>query len=218
MRCLLAQKRHLFSTIGDGSEVLLLAGGVTLDPRRRPRAGRASPFLHVRATAPQAAPIRWLIEQLLAEQTARGAPGAFLSASMLAQLLFVQILRAHLATAPRLPAGWLRALRDERLAAALRLLHGEPARDWKLEELARAAAMSRTTFAVRFKEAAGMAPLQYLTAWRIRLAERRLRDEAATDLAERRRARLLVGERLQPGLQARHRQAAAGTTATKRDR
>ncbi|WP_437821947.1 cupin domain-containing protein [Sorangium sp. So ce1078] len=159
--CLLARKRHLFSTIGDGSEVLLLAGGVTLDPRHADLVqGALPPFLHVRATAPQAAPIRWLIEQLLAEQTARGAPGAFLSASMLAQLLFVQILRAHLATAPRLPAGWLRALRDDRLAAALRLLHGEPARDWKLEELARAAAMSRTTFAVRFKEAAGMAPLQ----------------------------------------------------------
>ncbi|WP_437661982.1 cupin domain-containing protein [Sorangium sp. So ce1182] len=178
--CLLAQKRHLFSTLGDGSEVLLLAGGVTLDPRHADLVqGALPPFLHVRATAPQAASIRWLIEQLLAEQTARGAPGAFLSASMLAQLLFVQILRAHLATAPRLPAGWLRVIRDERLAAALRLLHGEPARDWKLEELARAAAMSRTTFAVRFKEAAGVAPLQYLTAWRIRLAERRLRDETA---------------------------------------
>src|SRR6187401_2667043 len=51
--------------------------------------------------------------------------------------------------------------------------------DRRVEELARAAAMSRTTFAVRFKEAGGMAPLQYLTAWRIRLAERRLPDETA---------------------------------------
>ena len=45
--------------------------------------------------------------------------------------------------------------------------------------------MSRTTFAVRFKQAAGVAPLTYLTEWRMRLAERALRerDTPVADLA-----------------------------------
>ncbi len=37
--------------------------------------------------------------------------------------------------------------------------------------------MSRSTFAVHFKTIAGVAPLTYLTEWRMRLAERALRDE-----------------------------------------
>ncbi len=66
---------------------------------------------------------------------------------------------------------------DPRLAPALRLMHGDPGRDWHLEDLARAAAMSRTSFAFHFKRTAGVAPLTYLTEWRMHLAERALREE-----------------------------------------
>lgn len=47
---------------------------------------------------------------------------------------------------------------------------------WRLEELARAAAMSRTSFAERFRAVAGTPPLAYLNAWRMLLAQRALRD------------------------------------------
>ena len=57
-------------------------------------------------------------------------------------------------------------------------MHGDPGRAWHLEELARACAMSRTTFVSRFTTVAGVAPLTYLTEWRMRLAERALREEA----------------------------------------
>ena len=56
-------------------------------------------------------------------------------------------------------------------------MHAHPEHAWELESLAKAAGMSRTTFAVRFKAAAGVAPLTYLTQWRMRLAERALREE-----------------------------------------
>jgi AraC-like DNA-binding protein len=39
--------------------------------------------------------------------------------------------------------------------------------------------MSRTSFAVHFKAVAGVAPLAYLMHWRMRLAERALRDDGA---------------------------------------
>ncbi|WP_040844839.1 helix-turn-helix transcriptional regulator, partial [Nitrospirillum viridazoti] len=98
-----------------------------------------------------------------------------------------RILRAHLATGQPLPAGWLRAATDARLAPALRLMHGDPGRAWQLSELAKAAAMSRTTFAQYFKAVAGMPPLAYLTAWRMRLAERALKEQDApvSELAHR---------------------------------
>jgi AraC-like DNA-binding protein len=102
-------------------------------------------------------------------------PGAGVASTQLAHLMFIQILRANFDSADRLAAGWLRAVTDKRLAPALRLMHGEPGRAWQLEELARAAAMSRATFAMYFKCVAGIAPMTYLTAWRMRLAEQALR-------------------------------------------
>jgi AraC-like DNA-binding protein len=86
-----------------------------------------------------------------------------------------------------MPAGWLRSLGDPRIAPAMRLMHAEPARSWRLEELARACAMSRTTFANRFREVAGTTPLAYLAAWRMHLASRALREGeiAVATLAEK---------------------------------
>ncbi|MGO7259096.1 AraC family transcriptional regulator, partial [Rhizobium brockwellii] len=81
----------------------------------------------------------------------------------------------HIMSSAPLTVGWLRAFGDDRIAPALRLMHGDPSRSWQLGELATAAGMSRTSFALRFKTVAGVAPLTYLTGWRMRLAERELR-------------------------------------------
>lgn len=133
------------------------------------------PWIHVHAGSPQATVMQWLVDQLLHER-AGDLPAAQFVSEQLAQLLFVQILRAHLDVAGPACGGWLRALADKRIAPALRLMHQQPARAWHLEELAYAVAMSRTTFAVRFKQVVGVAPLAYLAQWRMRLAERALRS------------------------------------------
>ncbi|MEK6419324.1 MAG: AraC family transcriptional regulator [Burkholderia gladioli] len=163
--------------LGDGADFAHLGGHVLLDPA----SGRLlddvlPPWIHVPAASPQATAFRWLLDQLVAERAAE-QPGGELASAQLAQLLFIQILRAHLKTADTMPAGWLRALGDPRIAPALRLMHGEPARAWHLDELAWACAMSRTSFAVHFKAVVGTTPLTYLTEWRMRLAERALREE-----------------------------------------
>ncbi|VVE18013.1 AraC family transcriptional regulator [Pandoraea aquatica] len=169
--------RSGITTLGDGSDFSQLGGHVLLDPTSgRLLADVLPPWIHVPAASPQATSFRWLLEQLVAER-ANDLPGASLVAGQLAQMLFIQILRAHLQTSSPMPAGWLRALANPRLAPALRLMHGEPARDWHLEDLAQACAMSRTTFAFHFKKTAGVAPLTYLTEWRMRLAEKTLREE-----------------------------------------
>lgn len=164
--------------LGNGADFAHIGGHVLLDPARgQLLAGVLPKWIHVRASSPHAAAFRWLLDQLIDEQLEQ-QPGARLASAQLTQLLFIQILRAHLKTADLLPAGWLRALADPRIAPALRLMHGEPARAWHLDELAAACAMSRTTFALRFRTTAGIAPLTYLTEWRMRLAERALRDES----------------------------------------
>jgi len=164
--------------LGDGRDFAQVGGHVLLDPvSGRLLADGLPPWIHIQAASPQAINFRWLLERLV-EERASALPGAQLAMAQLAQLLFIQILRAHLKTATHMPVGWLRALGDARLAPALRLMHGEPARSWHLEELASACAMSRTTFASHFKTVAGVAPLTYLTEWRMHLAERALREEA----------------------------------------
>ncbi|HQS46584.1 MAG TPA: AraC family transcriptional regulator [Xanthobacteraceae bacterium] len=163
--------------LGDGRDFAHIGGHVLLDPvSGRLLADVLPAWIHVPAASPQATAFRWLLDQLVEERDA-ALPGAQLASAQLAQLLFIQILRAHLQTSGLMPPSWLRALADPRIAPALRLMHGEPDRPWHLEELARACAMSRASFAFHFRTVAGVAPLTYLTEWRMRLAERALRDE-----------------------------------------
>jgi len=160
----------------EGDECTQIGGFVRLDPiSGKLLTDVLPPLIHVKAASPQSMVLQWLVDRLFREKVADLA-GAPVASAHLAQLMFVQILRAHLAQAEALPAGWLRALGDARIAPALRLMHGEPGKAWQLEELARSAAMSRTTFAERFKTVAGVPPLTYLHLWRMRLAERALRD------------------------------------------
>jgi AraC-like DNA-binding protein len=165
------------ATIGDGNDFAHIGGHVLLDPMRgRLIADILPPWIHTRAASPHAVVFRWLLDRLIDERDA-GQPGAQLASAQLTQLLFIQILRSYLDTASLMPAGWLRALGDPRIAPALRLMHGDPARSWHLEELAKECAMSRTSFAFHFRTVAGRAPLTYLGEWRMHLAERSLRDE-----------------------------------------
>lgn len=162
--------------LGDGDDFTQIGGHVRLDPMSgKLLADVLPPWIHIRAASPQATILRWILEQLLHER-ASDLPGARLASAQLAQLMFIQILRVHLEISGPVAAGWLRALADRRLAPALRLMHGDPSRSWQLEELAKAAAMSRTTFALHFKSVAGVAPLTYLTEWRMHLAQRALRE------------------------------------------
>lgn len=161
--------------VGDGNDFAHIGGHVRLDSASGPLlANVLPPWIRVAAEKAHATSFRWLLEQLVREHADR--PGARLASAHLAQLLFIQILRAHMETAAVMSPGWFRAMSDRRLAPAISLMHGEPARSWRLDELADACAMSRTTFANHFKNAAGVAPLTYLAQWRMRLAEGALRN------------------------------------------
>ncbi|HEY0289463.1 MAG TPA: AraC family transcriptional regulator [Pseudomonas sp.] len=83
--------------------------------------------------------------------------------------------------------GLLRGLGDERLAVAIRQMHEHPSRSWTVAQLAKEAALSRSTFFERFTQALGMAPMAYLLAWRMALAKNLLhrKDGSVFEIAQR---------------------------------
>ncbi|MFF3838271.1 AraC family transcriptional regulator [Streptomyces sp. NPDC001930] len=159
-------------------EVMALGGHIELDAAGKDLLlGALPPVMHMRASTAEAPATCWLLNQAFREMR-EGRSGASFVVDHLARLLFVQVLRTYLAEANTSPAGVLRALADAQIAPALRLMHGDPSRPWTLAELARAAAMSRTSFAHRFKAVAGVPPVTYLYNWRMRLARHSLwRDD-----------------------------------------
>jgi len=159
--------------LGDGADFAILGGSVRLDTIDGVvLSGALPPILVIQGGA--AAPITWLLDQLDREWDS-GAPGAQLMCNDLLRLAFVHVLRAHLAQGAADVAGWLGGLTDRHIAPVLQAVHSEPERNWTLAELSRLAGQSRSSFAARFKQRVGVAPLDYLTRWRMRLAAGRLR-------------------------------------------
>jgi AraC-like DNA-binding protein len=154
---------------------VFVGGRIDLNPAGRALLADAlPPVSHVRASSSIAGNLRSTVELLFREMTGSRIGSAF-AIRQHSQILLLEMLRAHVEQAELTP-GWLRLLGDERLRPALALMHGEPGRQWGLEELARAAAMSRASFAERFRRVSGMPPLAYLSRWRMMLAQRELRD------------------------------------------
>lgn len=180
---LYAGEAHQILNLGEGEDFFFLGGHVQFDSAcGQLLVDNLPPMIHLRAGCVEASTIGWLIDQLVCEHR-RGRPGSDFAATQLAQLMFLHILRSYLENTDRIMSGRLRAISDPRIAPAIRLIHGDPGYQWHLPELAAACAMSRTVFAGYFKSVAGVAPLTYLTQWRMHLAERALREGNAS-LAE----------------------------------
>lgn len=88
----------------------------------------------------------------------------------LSELMFIEVVRRHLAGLPPERAGWLAGLRDPFVGKALSLIHGAPAHNWEIEELARKVGLSRSVLAERFADLVGMPPMHYLAKWRMQIA------------------------------------------------
>ena len=134
------------------------------------------PIVHIRKESDKAT-LRWSMERMT-QELREPQPGGFLVAEHLASMMLVQALRLHLAEGLRGGVGWLFALADKQMGAAINAMHGDPARRWTLQELAEQAGMSRSSFALKFKETVGASPMEYLTRWRMLLAGDRLANSS----------------------------------------
>jgi AraC-like DNA-binding protein len=97
-------------------------------------------------------------------------PGGVLIMQHLVYMIFIQALRLHLDQGEGV--GWLFALSDKHVGAAIAAIHRESARRWTVATLATEVAMSRSGFAARFRQLVGDGPIEYLTRWRMLLAAR----------------------------------------------
>ena len=112
---------------------------------------------------------------LMQRETKHAAPGTEAVVDRLSEVLFIQILRAHIQQSDN-ANGMLAALRDRKVCAALGCMHQYPERPWTLESLATELGMSRSAFTARFTALVRQTPMQYLSAWRIEQARLMLRE------------------------------------------
>lgn len=169
---------RLIKSTGRGAETRLLCGAFHFARAAGRHLLQPLPdVIHVRTGASGDA--SWLagaLHLLLAEAQA-SRPGAEIVVSRLTEVILVQALRAWVASLPAGRGGWLGALRDPQMAAALALMHRSPERRWTVAALAGQVGLSRSPFAARFTALVGEPPLSYLTGWRLLRAARVLGDE-----------------------------------------
>jgi AraC-like DNA-binding protein len=160
-------------TYNGGGDVFLVGSRFTLSGAHADiLMGMMPPIIHIKKESDQAA-LRFSVEHMM-QELREPRPGNFLVAQHLAHLMLIQALRMHMAEGPRGGVGWLFALADKQMGAAIGAIHADPARRWTLNDLAALAGMSRSSFALKFKQTVGQAPMDYLTRWRMLLAGDRL--------------------------------------------
>ena len=166
---------------GEGAETRLICGAFRFDDAvDNPLLKLLPPVIHIRGY--QGRVEEWLENTLrhFADEARHPRPGSQILVSRLTDVIFVQAVRAWLKEQPESQGGWLGALRDRQIGAALGSIHREPSRHWSVEALAEEVGMSRSKFAEKFRTLVGESPLAYLTRWRMHSAARLLTDDSLT--------------------------------------
>ena len=133
-------------------------------------------IVHIRKESDRAA-MRWSLDRMK-EELHDPQPGGSLIAQQLAYVMLVQALRLHLADSTSTVTGWLSALADKQMSAAITSMHSDPGHPWTLQTLAERVGMSRSIFALKFKQTVGATPMEYLTRWRMLLAADRMKNSS----------------------------------------
>lgn len=173
-------ERRTFAQIRNSSEsdFEFVGGHTTLDALSAQLLQASLPaVVHLKSTNPQAKLLISLLRQLAAEFQGE-LPGAEAICNQLSHLIFIQGLRAALESPAALRPGWLRSLAESRIAPAVAAIHSDPGKNWTIASLAKTASMSRSSFMQIFKQETSLAPLQYITKWRMILAQQLLKNGA----------------------------------------
>jgi AraC-like DNA-binding protein len=163
---------------GEGPKPMLLCGAFHFEyPNGFPLLHRLPKIIHIRGVEGRLEQGFADLVRLIARESALQQPGTEVVLNRLAELLFIQVIRLWIDQQTEASGGWVGALRDQPISAALGLIHQSPARKWTVSELAQGVALSRSAFSARFTELVGEPPLTYLTRWRMLRATRLIKNE-----------------------------------------
>jgi AraC-like DNA-binding protein len=173
-----AVTRHTVTRLTGECDHTLIGARVAFEERASCLFDLLPPVIHIPANSDVAPVFRSMLHVLIGENAAPqlGTPAMI---NHLVRILLVQAVRTYFAVEDR-PSGWLGALVDAKIGAALALMHRDLARQWTVKDLAAAIGMSRSSFALRFKTVVGQAPLGYWLQWRMRRAGHMLRNSKRT--------------------------------------
>jgi AraC-like DNA-binding protein len=157
-----------FGGQGDKARLVCAFLGCNLRPYN-PVLDALPPMLHVKRSSAAGSLTFDLMRVALEESQQRRAGGETILAKV-SELMFLNAVRQYIDSLPADSTGWLAALRDRYVSAALRAMHAKPAEPWTLDSLGREAGLSRTAFATRFSEVMGIPAIQYLSNWRLQVA------------------------------------------------
>lgn len=161
---------------GDGARSELICGAVSFTGVGVGRLVRSLPPVLL-VGRDEDSPWQRAALEVIAAESRRPQPGSDVVTARLADVLVVQAVRSWLESAAP-DRGWVAGLRDPLLGRALSAFHADPAGQWSLESLARTAGMSRSAFAARFTDLVGETAIGYVTAWRMDLAARLVREQS----------------------------------------
>ncbi len=112
---------------------------------------------------------------LLARETAEQI-GSSLILERLTDILLYYAIRHWLDAHPAKSPGFRSAMRDEKVQAALEMIHARPDHPWTLESMARSIGLSRASLASRFRAVLGSTPMDYVTDRRLDRGHRLLEE------------------------------------------
>lgn len=129
-------------------------------------------------TEPSTGQWDWLpnLLALMAVEAQQPGLGGETIITRLSDVLIIHTIRSWIETNQADQTGWLRALGDPLIGRAIALVHRDPARDWTVATLAAEVGMSRSSLSARFSELVGRSPKQYITDWRMQVAQDLLRE------------------------------------------
>jgi AraC-like DNA-binding protein len=125
------------------------------------------PLLRLERNDPATAEWVKALLAMLQHEVSHQQPGGGAMLARLADILITQAIRNFLISLANTDQPHFGALRNPRIAKAVRLFQSDPSRPWTVEDMANEVAMSRSSFAAAFRQLTGESPMRYLTRCRL---------------------------------------------------
>jgi AraC-like DNA-binding protein len=170
---------------GGGAPTTIVCGSLSFERAHlKPITQLLPPFILVKADQTHTVPLQSTM-QALASETGRTSAGIGSRCEQASRGVVYPDPPGHIALKSERHEGWLLAIFDPQIGTALSAVHDRVDNLWTVGSLAEAAGMSRSAFAIRFRELLGQTPLEYVIEWRMQKGMQLLqrRDRKLVDVA-----------------------------------